>query len=135
MATYYSCNLYDNSTSTVIATGYGSTLQAGMALFITDVTTNTDYTATVNFATGSTVNNLLMFSLSLTSEDCDIVDLSFWAFTSDNSTPAVIITDFGKKRLGIIDPGNCSTRVCFDEYELEELYQKALNMCKICNCT
>lgn len=134
MATYYSTNLVDNSTGLVIANGYDSTLALSFLALILDITNNTTYTAnfTASSATSSTLSD---FEFKVYDDNCVIDSLSLWVFTSSNLTPSIIIDDYGTFILTLIEEGNCSERTCFTSDELEELYQKALNMCKICNCT
>lgn len=138
--------LTDLDTGLVIATGYNSSVQTYPVIYalqqlISNLQTNTSYTATFTY---SAVTTSLLKGLSFTVNDynCPINNLRLKIFNPYVDTPpyagvdpTIVVKLMFSKSLTLIQEGNCTSDECFTVLELEDLYNKALKMCKLCNCS
>ncbi len=118
--------LIDNSTGATLANGVGATRLLAVQDFITNIGSSTLYIPNTSYNTTTTD-----LSIILDDYECSIDNLSIIIF----DTTGRFNVSLGIFPCLLIDQGNCQTRVCFTQDELNKLYQQALNLCNLCNCT
>lgn len=122
-------DLIDNSTGFIIGSGSAaSNIVSAIQSLVTNLALS-NYISTFTYLTtsGYSITGLIF---TVNDFECPIDSFSLHLYLTGFST-----LNLGIFPLVLIQPGNCITLTCFTSDELQELYQKALNMCKLCNCT